>query len=44
MESDFHNFRHQFEGPRKVNTGLAAVIKGLLVQKLGKLAADFYLF
>jgi hypothetical protein len=25
-----------------VNTGLAAVIKGLLVQKLGKSAADFY--
>jgi len=26
--------RHQFEGPRKVDTGLAAVIKELLVQKL----------
>ena len=27
-------YRHQFEGPRRVETGLAAVIKDLLVQKL----------
>ena len=28
--------RHQFEGPRKVDTGLTSVIKELLVQKLEK--------
>lgn len=32
--------RHQFEGPRKVETGLTSVIKGLLVQKLEKKAGN----
>ena len=33
-------FRHHFEGPRKIDTGLATVLKDLLVQKLESKKVD----